>query len=99
MDKDKDEYFDIEGVEGDEVPTPTLEEVEATLEAEQEAVAEVAKELSPEPSPPMTALSDHATSAAAGGKYPTEDPGDDTTVWSPRPGVIGRNNQGFRKIR
>lgn len=97
MDKDKDEYFDIAGVEGDD------------LADEQDAVAEVAKTLSPEPEPepepekqpepPIISIADHAKSAAAGSLYPTEDPGDDTTVWSPRPGVIGRNNQGFRKIR
>ncbi len=82
------EYFDIEGVEGDDV----------TEEAE--AVAEIAAELAPEPTPdpPMAPLADHATSAAAGGKYPTEDPGDDTTIWSPSPGVIGSNKQGFRKV-
>jgi len=94
MNKDKDEYFDIEGVEGDEVPdiAPVIE-----AEAEVEAVAEVAEVLTPEP--PSSLLSDHAESAALGGKYPAEDPGDDTTIWSPRPGVIGSRRQGFRKIK
>ena len=88
MSKDKDKYFDIEGVEGDDLEA----------EAEAEAVAEVAEVLTPEPAPPMVPLADHATSAAAGGQYPTEDPGDDTTIWSPSPGIIGSNKQGFRKI-
>ena len=87
MSKDKDKYFDIAGVEGDEAP-----------EAEAEAVAEVAEVLTPEPDPPTSLLADHAKSVAAGGQYPTEDPGDDTTIWSPSPGVIGSNKQGFRKI-
>ena len=46
----------------------------------------------------MAPLIDHATLAAAGGRYPTEDPGDDMTIWSPSPGVIGCNKQGFRKV-
>jgi len=81
------EYFDIEGVEGDEAP-----------EAEVEAVAEVSGALSPKPTPPVVPLAMHAESAALGGQYPTEDPGDDTTIWSPSPGVIGSNKQGFRKV-
>ena len=87
MSKDKDKYFDIAGVEGDEVP-----------EAEVEAVAEAAEVLTPAPTPPVVPLAMHAESAALGGQYPTEDPGDDTTIWSPSPGIIGCNKQGFRKV-
>ena len=113
MDKDTD-YFDIEAApEGDDLE-PTPEEVAAMQDAteqdseakeevpavEAEAVAEVAAELAPAPAPaPVVPLSTHAKSAAAGAPYPTEDPGDDTTIWSPRPGMIGSNAQGFRKIR
>ena len=89
MEKD---YFDIDGVEGEDVE---LEEVEAVAEPEPE----------PEPVPveapapdPMIPLDTHVKSARAGGQYPTEDPGDLTTIWSPNPGVIGSHQQGFRKI-
>ena len=112
MDTEKD-YFDIEGVEGDDAPADSVAEGEAAV-VEAEAIAEVAAELTPEPEPepevvqktrpvpepePAVPLEMHAKSAAAGGQYPTEDPGDDTTIWSPRPGVIGSTKQGFRKIK
>lgn len=101
------DYFDIEGVEGDDLEADSVAEGEAAV-VEAEAVAEVATELAAEPEPdppgpapapePMIPLDMHVKSAAAGGQYPTEDPGDDTTIWSPSPGVIGSNQQGFRKI-
>ena len=89
MEKD---YFDIEGVEGDDELTPAPENA-VTPEPEPEP------EPAPAPEPTPQPLELHAKSAAAGGQYPTEDPGDDTTIWSPTPGVIGSNKQGFRKIK
>jgi len=96
MEKD---YFDIDDpvVEGDDLE-PTPEEVEA--------VAEATAELSPEPPKPSRSIGGipepiiplelHAKS---GTQYPTEDPGDDTTIWSPSPGVVGCHKQGFRKVK
>lgn len=105
------DYFDVPGVEGDDLEQDSVAEGEAA-DVEAEAVAEVAAELASEPEPtpspvpppsnappePMIPLDMHVKSAAAGGQYPTEDPGDGTTIWSPSPGVIGSNQQGFRKI-
>ncbi len=33
------------------------------------------------------------------GPYPTEEPDDPATLWSPRPGIFGSKNRGYKKIR
>lgn len=109
---EKDPYFDIDDeptdnamVEGDEAEA--VEEVAAELAPEPEPEAP-APEPAPSasqsiggiPTPPEDIPLDiHAKSAAAGTQYPTEDPGDQHTVWSPSPGVIGSHAQGFRKVK
>ena len=33
------------------------------------------------------------------GPYPTDEPEDPNTLWSPRPGIFGSKKRGYKKIR
>lgn len=40
-----------------------------------------------------------APKTAALTPYPTEEPGDPTVMWSPRPGIVGCKRRGYQKIK
>ena len=100
MTKKKKEYFDIEGIEGEEAEVEAVKDVAADLQAKMPDLTPSPENAVTEAKPAIVADLDlHATSAAAGAPYPTEEPEDPSVIWSPNPGVIGCKNQGYRKIR
>ena len=102
-------------VEGDEAEAEAVAEVAAELAPEPEPEPEPTPEPEPVVQPgasqsiggiptppediPLAVTAERAGSKEGGVQYPTEDPGDQDTVWSPRPGLIGSHRRGFRKIR